>query len=73
VKASIPFLTDKPTMILGADVTHPAPGENRPSVVAVVGSMDAQAFKYSGRIKVQDSGVEVAVLLLDPSALYCFS
>ncbi|KAF9963509.1 Protein argonaute 10, partial [Mortierella alpina] len=59
VKASIPFLTERPTMILGADVTHPAPGESRPSVVAVVGSMDAQAFKYSGRIKVQDSGVEV--------------
>lgn len=51
-------------MILGADVTHPAPGESRPSVVAVVGSMDAQAFKYAGRIKVQDSGVEVAVLSL---------
>ncbi|KAF9980022.1 Protein argonaute 10 [Mortierella antarctica] len=59
IKASIPFLTDKPTMILGADVTHPAPGESRPSVVAVVGSMDSQAFKYAGRIKVQDSGVEV--------------
>ncbi|KAG0205476.1 Protein argonaute 10 [Mortierella sp. GBA30] len=58
-KTAIPFLTERPTMILGADVTHPAPGENRQSVVAVVASMDAQAFKYSGRIKVQDSGVEV--------------
>lgn len=58
-KSSIPFLNQAPTMIIGADVTHPAPGENRPSVVAVVASMDQFAFKYSGRIKVQASGVEV--------------
>ncbi|KAK3836299.1 MAG: Piwi domain-containing protein [Linnemannia gamsii] len=58
-KASIPFLNQAPTMIIGADVTHPAPGEVRPSVVAVVASMDQFAFKYSGRIKVQNSGTEV--------------
>ncbi|OAQ28263.1 Piwi-domain-containing protein [Linnemannia elongata AG-77] len=58
-KTSIPFLNQAPTMIIGADVTHPAPGESRPSVVAVVGSMDQFAFKYSGRIKVQASGAEV--------------
>ncbi|KAG0057713.1 Protein argonaute 10 [Gryganskiella cystojenkinii] len=57
--AGIPFLSEKPTIILGADVTHPAPGESRPSVVAVVASMDKYGFKYSGRIKVQDSGQEV--------------
>ena len=59
LKNGIPFLNEKPTIILGADVTHPAPGESRPSVVAVVGSMDKYGFKYSGRIKVQDSGQEV--------------
>ncbi|KAG0321603.1 Protein argonaute 10 [Linnemannia gamsii] len=58
-KSSIPFLSQAPTMIIGADVTHPAPGESRPSVVAVVASMDQYAFKYAGRIKVQTSGVEV--------------
>ncbi|KAF9120015.1 Eukaryotic translation initiation factor 2C [Mortierella sp. 14UC] len=58
-KASIPFLNQAPTMIIGADVTHPAPGEMRPSVVAVVASMDEHAFKYSGRLKVQNSGTEV--------------
>ncbi|ORZ05957.1 Piwi domain-domain-containing protein [Lobosporangium transversale] len=56
---SVPFLTQVPTMILGADVTHPAPGENKPSVVAVVGSMDHNAFRYAGRLKVQESRVEV--------------
>ncbi|KAF9392685.1 hypothetical protein BGX21_010951, partial [Mortierella sp. AD011] len=59
VKNSIPWLTQEPSMIIGADVTHPAPGETRPSVVAVVASMDSYSFRYSGRIKVQDSRVEV--------------
>ncbi|KAF9924651.1 Eukaryotic translation initiation factor 2C [Linnemannia zychae] len=60
-KASIPFLAQAPTMIIGADVTHPAPGdrEKRPSIVAVVASMDAFAFKYAGRIKAQPGGTEV--------------
>jgi hypothetical protein len=56
---AIPFLTQKPTMIIGADVTHPAPGENKPSVVAVVASMDSKSFRYAGRLKVQDPRVEV--------------
>ncbi|KAI1316171.1 hypothetical protein EDD11_010343 [Mortierella claussenii] len=55
----VPFLAQKPTMILGADVTHPAPGENKPSVVAVVASMDKDAFRYAGRIKAQESRQEV--------------
>lgn len=59
LKDGISFLKEKPTIILGADVTHPAPGETRPSVVAVVASMDMFGFKYSGRIRVQESGQEV--------------
>ncbi|RWW31160.1 hypothetical protein GW17_00004228 [Ensete ventricosum] len=31
----IPFVTDKPTIIFGADVTHPAPGEDALSIAAV--------------------------------------
>jgi eukaryotic translation initiation factor 2C len=31
-----PYLTDKPTIIFGADVTHPPPGEDSsPSIAAV--------------------------------------
>ncbi|XP_020973401.1 protein argonaute 5 isoform X2 [Arachis ipaensis] len=38
---NIPFLSDMPTLILGADVTHPQPGEDSaPSIAAVVGSID---------------------------------
>ncbi|KAG0016664.1 Protein argonaute 10, partial [Podila clonocystis] len=56
---SIPFVTDAPTMVIGADVTHPSAGEARPSVVAVVGSMDEHAYRYAGRLQIQDNRCEV--------------
>lgn len=55
----IPFLSEKPTMIMGADVTHPPPGDNfRPSIASVVGSMDAQGARFSSVVRVQGSRVE---------------
>jgi len=59
LKNGVKFLTEQPTIIFGADVTHPAPGENRQSIVAVVASMDVVGFQFSGRIKVQEGGQEV--------------
>ncbi|KAF9409905.1 Eukaryotic translation initiation factor 2C [Podila epigama] len=57
---AIRFCTDVPTLVIGADVTHPAPGEtSRPSVCAVVGSMDRFAFKYAGRLQAQNGRVEI--------------
>ncbi|KAG0012896.1 Eukaryotic translation initiation factor 2C [Podila clonocystis] len=59
-QGTIPFYTSAPTMVIGADVTHPAPGESsRPSVCAVVGSMDKFAFKFSGRLQLQEGRVEI--------------
>ncbi|KAF3333035.1 protein argonaute MEL1-like protein [Carex littledalei] len=51
----IPNLTDRPTIIFGADVTHPAPGEDSsPSIAAVVASMDwPEVTKYRGVISAQ--------------------
>ncbi|KAJ4733389.1 Argonaute family protein [Rhynchospora pubera] len=51
----IPYLTDKITIVFGADVTHPAPGEDSsPSIAAVVASMDwPQVTKYRGVVSAQ--------------------
>jgi hypothetical protein len=35
-----------PMMVFGADVTHPAPGENTESIAAVVGSLDLECSYY---------------------------
>jgi eukaryotic translation initiation factor 2C len=48
-----------PTIILGADVMHPAPGSDAPSFAAVVGSVDSRAVKYVPRMSVQTSRQEI--------------
>ena len=45
----------EPVIIFGADVTHSFLDENEiPSIVAVVASMDANATKYSARVRAQN-------------------
>ncbi|WOK93958.1 protein argonaute MEL1-like [Canna indica] len=57
----IPLVTDLPTIIFGADVTHPAPGEDTaPSIAAVVASMDWPEFtKYKGLVSAQQHREEI--------------
>jgi len=56
----MPFLSEKPTIIMGADVTHPPPGEStRPSIASLVGSMDSQGARFASAVRVQGSRVEV--------------
>ncbi|KAI9489892.1 Piwi domain-containing protein [Zychaea mexicana] len=56
----IPFVSQRPTIIFGADVMHPEPGNiNCPSIAAVVGSMDARAARYSSVIRIQSSRTEI--------------
>ncbi|OBZ91340.1 Protein argonaute 1 [Choanephora cucurbitarum] len=56
----IPFIAQRPTIILGADVTHPGPGDmNRPSIAALSASMDARASRYSSAIRVQANRTEI--------------
>jgi len=56
----IPFISGRPTIVFGADVTHPAPGDmNRPSVAAVTASLDARASRYASAIRVQANRTEI--------------
>uniref|UniRef100_A0A1D1YXN1 Protein argonaute-3 n=1 Tax=Anthurium amnicola TaxID=1678845 RepID=A0A1D1YXN1_9ARAE len=52
----IPFITDKPTIVIGADITHPGPEERergRPSITSICASMDAKASRYAASIRIQ--------------------
>lgn len=58
--ADLGDLKAPPTLVLGADVTHPSPGAiDAASIAAVIGSVDFSAARYSSEIRVQESKVEV--------------
>jgi eukaryotic translation initiation factor 2C len=48
-------------MLIGADVTHPGIGEStdKPSIAAVVASMDIKLSRYAAAVRVQGSRVEI--------------
>ncbi|KAH6943446.1 hypothetical protein HPB50_021678 [Hyalomma asiaticum] len=49
-----PAIFQKPVIVIGADVTHPAPGDKlRPSIAACVGSLDSIPSKFHATIRVQ--------------------
>lgn len=53
---------DKPTIVFGADVTHPGPGSTtRRSIASVVASLDPTLTQYATLVKVQESRQEVIV------------
>ncbi|KAF8889797.1 argonaute-like protein [Infundibulicybe gibba] len=61
-QASAAVLTDpnNPTMVMGADVIHPAPGsEGRPSFTALVGNVDSDTAKYIAATRVQEGRQEM--------------
>ncbi|KAM7283687.1 protein argonaute-2 [Ixodes scapularis] len=54
LQAQKPEIFMKPVIIIGADVTHPAPGDRiQPSIAACVGSLDSIPSKYRASIRVQ--------------------
>ncbi|KAF9036079.1 Piwi-domain-containing protein [Hymenopellis radicata] len=59
--ASALFDVAHPTMIMGADVMHPAPGSDSPSYAAVVGSNDSSQSYFLSRTKYQSSRQEMIV------------
>ena len=48
-------LFQRPIMVMGADVTHPAPGMQnvKPSIAAIVGSYDAAVSRYFTEVRIQ--------------------
>ncbi|THV08479.1 argonaute-like protein [Dendrothele bispora CBS 962.96] len=60
--ASVAALTDphNPTIVMGADVIHPAPGsDGRPSFTALVANVDSDTAKYVAECGVQTSRQEM--------------
>jgi len=56
--ANTPF-ADKATLVLGADVSHGAPGSQRPSLPSVVGCVDFATCKWVGRVRTQTAREEM--------------
>jgi len=59
---SVTVLTDprNPTIVMGADVIHPAPGsDGRPSFTALVANVDSDTAKYIATSRVQTSRQEM--------------
>ncbi|XP_078481805.1 protein argonaute-2 isoform X1 [Ciona intestinalis] len=55
-----PKVFNDPVIFFGADVTHPPAGDTRkPSIAAVVGSMDAHPSRYSATVRVQQHREEI--------------
>jgi len=50
----------------GADVTHPAPGLEEPSVAVVVGSLDLHNARYTARVRVQPLRMEIIAVSPPP-------
>ncbi|KAK0227575.1 argonaute-like protein [Armillaria fumosa] len=52
---SAPIISDpeQPTIVMGADVMHPAPGSQSPSYAAVVANIDSNAAQYASKTKPQ--------------------
>ncbi|KAI8093873.1 Piwi domain-containing protein [Halteromyces radiatus] len=57
-RSQIPFIYSRNTIVFGAKVTHPAPGDmNRPSVVALTASMDCSSYESTVRIQAKNTEI----------------
>ena len=54
------LINDQPTIVFGADVTHPGIGEEeKPSIAAVVASMDRNLSRYAANVRIQSGRKEI--------------
>lgn len=63
--ASMAWLNQQPTMLVGMDVTHPGPGslKGTPSIAAVVASVDEQYAQYPASLRIQETKKEVCAFI----------
>ncbi|XP_072175930.1 protein argonaute-2-like [Diadema setosum] len=55
-----PRIFNEPVIFCGADVTHPPAGDDKkPSIAAVVGSMDGHPSRYCASVRIQTHRVEI--------------
>ena len=60
IQGGMPFVSERPTMVVGCDVTHPEPGDkNKPSICAVVASKDMHASQYNSLVRIQKARQEI--------------
>lgn len=61
----MPWMADSPSMIFGADVSHPSYGDHRTSgtTCALVGSMDRLASVYKATVRLQPARREIIMEL----------
>jgi eukaryotic translation initiation factor 2C len=59
--AKLGFISQKKTMIVGLDVTHPSPGSasTAPSVASIVASVDEWLQQWPAELRIQDARTEV--------------
>ena len=61
-KEAMSWLTDKSTIMIGIDVTHPGPksAEGTPSIVGVVASINSDFVQFLASLRLQKSRIEVS-------------
>merc|ERR1719481_2164045 len=61
---SRPAMLKRPVMVMGADVSHPAPESRglKPSIAAIVASVEPKAANYEVEIRIQDGGQNEEVI-----------
>ncbi|TPX61344.1 hypothetical protein PhCBS80983_g01189 [Powellomyces hirtus] len=59
LSTKLTWVSSKPTMIIGIDVTHPTFGDKTmPSIAAVVGTINAGCSQYYSSLRIQDARME---------------
>lgn len=63
LREHLPFVTSTPSIIIGANISHPRSGMgSRPSIASVVASLDRYSAKYVARVAAQKASNDISSL-----------